>query len=47
MVAISESMNGHHYGRFESFYAPVRRSVIEREKAGLKLPNYLLEDMAP
>ena len=45
MVSISESLNGHRYGRFESFYVPVRRSVIER--VGPKLPDYLLEDMAP
>ena len=45
MVAISESLKGRRYGRFESFYEPVRRSVIQR--VGLKLPNYLLEDMVP
>jgi hypothetical protein len=45
MVAVSESMNGHQYGRFESSYVPVRRSVIK--KVGLKLPDYLLEDIAP
>jgi hypothetical protein len=45
MVTISESLEGRRYGKFESLYVPVKRSAIER--AGLKLPEYLLEDMEP
>jgi hypothetical protein len=45
MLAVSESLNGHHYGKFEAFYVPVRRSAIQ--KSGVKLPVYLIEDMAP
>ena len=45
MVTVSESLKGRRYGRFESLYVPVKRSYIER--AGLELPEYLLEDMEP
>ena len=45
MVTVSESLKGRPYGRFESFYLPVKRSEVKSE--GLKLPSYLLEDMDP
>lgn len=45
MVAVSESLKGRPYGRFEAFYIPVKRSHVK--EAGLKLPDYLLEDMDP
>jgi len=45
MVAVSESLKGRPYGRFESFYLPVKRSAVKSK--GLKLPSYLLEDMDP
>jgi hypothetical protein len=45
MVAVSESLKGRPYARFESFYAPAKRSEVK--KKGLKLPRYLLEDMDP
>jgi len=45
MVTVSESMKAQPYGRFEAFYLPVRRSHVM--KTGLKLPNYLIEDMEP
>ena len=43
MVAVSESLKGRPYGRFEALYVPAKRSQVE--EAGLKLPGYLLEDM--
>jgi hypothetical protein len=45
MFTLSESLKGHRYGKFESFYAPAKKSAVKR--AGLKLPRYLLEDMDP
>lgn len=45
MVTVSESVKGQPYGRFEAFYEPVKRSNVV--KAGLKLPEYLFEDMEP
>jgi hypothetical protein len=42
---VSESLKAQPYGRFEAFYLPVKRSQII--KAGVKLPNYLIEDMQP
>jgi len=45
MVTVSESLKGKRYGKFESLYVPVKRAEIER--AGLKLPDYLLEDIEP
>jgi hypothetical protein len=45
MVTVSESLNGHRYGKFQSLYVPVKRSYVER--SGLKLPRYLLEDIEP
>ncbi len=45
MVTVSESMKAQPYGRFEALYLPVKRSHVM--KAGLILPNYLLEDMEP
>ena len=45
MVTVSESLKRQPYGRFEAFYLPVKKSQVM--KAGLKLPNYLLEDMEP
>lgn len=45
MLTVSESLIGRRYGKFEAFYVPVRRSFIQ--KAGMKLPDYLIEDMVP
>jgi hypothetical protein len=45
MVTTSESLSGYRYGKFQSFYTPVKRSYIA--KSGLKLPDYLLEDVEP
>jgi hypothetical protein len=45
MVAVSESLKGRPYGRFESFYVPAKRSAVKSK--GLRLPSYLLEDMDP
>jgi len=44
MVTISESLRSKRYGRFEATYLPVKRSEVV--KSGIKLPKYLLEDMA-
>ena len=45
MAVVSESLEGKFYAEFEGLYVPVKRSSIMR--SGLKVPNYLLEDMAP
>ena len=45
MVVVSESLKGKPYGEFTALYIPVKRSSVER--AGLKVPDYLLEDMVP
>ena len=45
MVTVSESMKKRPFGRFEAFYQPVKKSNVMN--AGLKLPEYLLDDMAP
>jgi hypothetical protein len=45
MIALSESLTGRPYARFESFYIPVKRSAVKSK--GLRLPSYLLEDIGP
>jgi hypothetical protein len=45
MVAISEPLGGRPYAKLEMFFVPIRRS--DAKKAGVKLPDYLLEDMDP
>lgn len=45
MSAVSESLDGRRFAKLDMFFAPVRRSDVKR--AGIQLPDYLLEDMDP
>jgi len=46
ITAVSESLDGKkRYGVLQTIYLPAKRSFVER--AGLQLPDYLLNDMDP